>query len=248
MKRHCYNNLGEFYDNVKNVVNAPLFREKERRDYREWYGLSLANILINKFSYPIGVEKLTHFADFAVTKDEKVKFWNQDDGQEIDIDRMLEDLDFLLDTRKKRLLPKTADVYINVGEGADVSYNAMLCKTYAANKIVEKLETLGVRSAVFACASYETQTHTGKDQECGYLEIAIKQHQDMLNLGALCAAISPWMLRHWMILFITGQYRNVTDGCAYAKRMPSDIKGIIIDTGMCLQLETANKFIESIKM
>jgi len=248
MKRHYFNSLREFYADTANTVGSENYREKEAYDRASWVGLSRASALENKFSYPVGVEKLNKFADFAVTKDERVKYWSSDDGFEIDIDRMLEDMDFLLSTRKIRKLPKTADIYINVSENCDVGYQAMLCKSYAAIKIADKLETLGVRCAIYACAAIAIRTMDGNIGDTIYVEVAVKQHADTLNLGALCTAISPWMLRRWMFLFITGHYFDVGRSIGSAIRLPSDIKGIVIDHGMCLDQITANKFIESIKM
>jgi hypothetical protein len=240
--------LKSFYDDVTNVVKASYFNRLLSHDHSSWVGLSLYEIGKNKFSYPVGVDKINKFSDFTVTKDTKVKYWNAYDGHEIDIDRMLDDLDFLQDTRKVRNLPKTADIYINVSEASSVSYEDMLCKTYSAIKIADKLETIGVRCAIYACASLRTNTNQQRGKEEVYIEVAVKQHADALNIGVLCAAISPWMLRHWFILFITGHYYDIDETVGTPQRMPPDLKGIIIDTGMCLNMVTANKFIESIKM
>jgi len=251
MRKHCYNSISSFYADINNYLNNPIYKETANEDHPKFRGLCLAEIQGAKYSYPVGVEKLSHFKDFTVEKDISIKYWNQFDGWDIDIDRMMENLDFLLDSHKKRLLPKTLDIYINVGEGGDVNYEKLLCKTYATIKIVDKLETLGVRCSVFTCASFETHTRTrtrANRGENGYLEICVKQYADTLNLGALCTAISPWMLRYWMFLFIIGKYPGVIHGIAYARSMPPELKGIIIETGSCLDKYAANQFIESIKL
>jgi hypothetical protein len=250
MKRHCYNSLGAFYKDVTNDVNAKYFPIKQADDRSNFYGLSLAQVKKSQFSYAVGVEKIEQFKDVAVEKDITVKFWNQFDGFDIDVERMWDNLDFLLDNRKKRSLPKTVDVYINIGEGFMVHYDDLLCKTYAAIKIVDRLETLGVRCAVYACASFKPMYNGSKQGEDTYIEISVKQYADTLNMGALCTAISPWMLRYWFILFIAGKDANVSpeQGIAIAIPMPKDTTGIIIETGACLDKRTANKFIESIKV
>jgi hypothetical protein len=225
MKRHVYSSLKAFYDDIQNVVKTPRFESDKRNDDAKFNGLSLAEINRNQFSYPFGVEKLKAFND-----------------------RMLEDRNFLLDIRKKRLLPKTIDIYVNIGEGCYTNYNDLLCKTFAALKIVDKLETIGVRCAVYACLSFIPVYSKGYPGENDMIEICVKNHADNVNLGALCTAISPWMLRYWMMLFVIGRYPGENVGVARPQRMPADTTGIVIDFGFCLTRDTANKFIESIKL
>ncbi len=247
MKKHCYNSLNHFYENVKNVVGSPDYDGYSNHDDRRWMGLSLADIRKNKYSYPMGVEKLMQFKDFELQKDVNVKYWNQFDGYDIDVDRMIENLDFLIDNRKVRKLPKAVEIYVQIGEGANVGYDAMLCKTYAAVKIIDKLESLGVRCAVYACNAFKTLVKTGKS-ESGYLEVCVKNHADTVNLGALCTAISPWIFRYYFILHMIGHFNNVNvdGGGAYTMAMPDDLAGIIIKAGQCHELKSANQFIESI--
>ena len=250
MKRHCYSSLSNFYDNVKNVVGTKAFHIYEANDDPKWMGLSLSDIHKFKFSYPLGVERLSHFKDFEIQKDINVKFYNQFDGYDIDIDRMMDNLDFLLDTRKKRLLPKAVDIYIQIGEPSLVGYSEMLCKTYAAIKIIDKLETHNVRCAVYACNSFRTICKNRKNEQDGYLEVCIKNHADTINLGAICTAISPWVFRHFFLLHLIGHFPDVDihNGCSYTYPMPSDLSGIIIRAGQCHEIESANKFIETIKL
>lgn len=248
MKKHCYKSLGAFYADVKNEIKSWQFDYFVNNNNAKWIGLSLKEIMENKYSYPIGIEKLSHFKDIEIEKDINVKYWNQFDGYDIDIDRMMNNLDFLVDSHKKRLLPKSMDIYINIAEGYTVDYEHMLCKTYAAIKIIDRLETLGVRCAVYACAGGITHCHTKSNAQDFYIEVCVKNYSDALNLGVLCTAISPWFFRHWIIMFIHGRYRDLKDGTAYCKRIPSENKGIIIETGKCLNKYEANSFIESIKV
>lgn len=250
MKKHCYSSLSHFYDNIKNVSNSPKFEFYDKLDNPKWMGLSLDNIHKFKFSYPMGVEKLSHFKDVEVQKDLNVKFYNQFDGYDIDIDRMLENLDFLVDTRKKRQTPKAVDIYIQIGEPYNIGYAQMLCKTYAAIKIIDKLESNCVRCAVYACNAFSTICHNQRNQQDGYLEVCIKNHAETINLGALCTAISPWAFRHFFLLHLIGHFPdiNLQKGASLTESMPSDIDGIIIRAGQCHEIDSANQFIESIKI
>ena len=249
MKKHCYNSLAHFYDNISNTIRSRWFNWTETLDLPGWVGQPVADVRGKfKYTYPLGVEKLAHFREIEAIKDVKVKYWNQFDGFDIDIDRMMASQDYLLNTHKRRLLPKTVDVYVNIGEHCEVNSDAMLCKTYAAIKIVDKLETLGVRCAVYACNSYTTIVKKGKPRESGYIEVRIKDYADPLNIGLMCTAISPWMFLHWFILHITGRHHNIENGVAQTSALPGDLRGIIIDSGQCLNLESANTTIQSIKL
>jgi hypothetical protein len=250
MKKHCYNSLTDFYNNVKNVVGSTDYDDYSKHDDSKWMGLSLANIHKYKFSYPMGVEKLAHFKDVELEKDVNEKFYNQFDGYDIDIDRMMENLDFLIDNRKKRKLPKTVDIYIQIGEGCTIGYDKLLCKTYAAVKIIDKLESHGVRCAVYACNAFLTISKRNDKGQLGYLEVCVKNYADPINLGSLCTAISPWIFRHYFLLHTIGHFPNVDviGGASYTMSMPEDITGIVIKSGQCHEVEAANKFINSIKI
>lgn len=248
MKKHYYDSLTQFYDDVKNTANNPQFEEERTRNNYNFRGLPLSEILASKYSYKLGVEKLRAMQDFEFQKDVKFRFWDSFDGFDIDIDRMYSDLDFLLNERKVSKLPKTLDIFINVTENANINYDLMLNKTYAALKIIDRLESLGVRTALYACISLEAYLPSGSEDM--YIEICIKQHSNDVNLGALCTAISPWFFRYWFFLWIYGHYSHVGYGIGEAHNIPLSErqKGIIIDKGMCLTTSHANTFITSLKV
>jgi len=249
MKRHYYNSLSHFYGDIKNIIGATEFNKEAKQEDRKFRGLYLSEIQESKYAYKLGVEKLRAYKDFEVQKDIKVKYWDQFDGHDIDIDRMQDNLDFLLNDKKIRKLPKTMDIFVNVTENSNVSYTEMLNKTYAALKIIDRLETLGVRTALFVCICVSPLVK-GMYTEDVYIEICVKQHADTVNLGALCTAISPWFFRFWFILWIRGRYAGLDLSVGAARPIPSSEKqkGITIDKGNCLSTHTANNFIESIKV
>lgn len=248
MKKHYYNSLSEFYADVKNTSGNYQYNEESTQDNPRFRGLSLSEIHRSKFSYKVGVEKLRTMKDFEFQRDEKIKYWDSFDGFDIDIDRMYSDLDFLRNERKVRKLPKTVDIFINVTENSKVDYDLMLNKTYAALKIIDHLETLGVRTALYACISLSAFLPSGTEDM--YLEICIKQHSHDVNLGALCTAISPWFFRYWFFLWIYGHYSHIGFGIGRAQNIPLSErqKGIVIDQGMCMNLRSSNNFIDSIKL
>jgi hypothetical protein len=249
MKRHYYNSLSEFYGDVKNVIRTEKFDHEANSNDPSFKGLHISEIQESKFSYKFGVEKLRNFKDFEVEKDIKIKYWDQFDGYDIDIDRMHGNLDFLLNHKRVRKLPKTMDVFVNIAENSQTKYDQMLHKTYAALKVVDRLESLGVRTAVYACISL-TPLVRKKYTEDLYMEICIKQHADTVNLGALCTAISPWFFRHWLILWMKGRYPGLDSCIGTANRIPTTDrqKGITIDKGFCLDQYTSQRFVENVKI
>lgn len=247
MKKHLYNSLSEFYDDVKNHYNTDFYRYLEQRDDPGFTGLSLKQIKEYKFSYPVGVDKIRSLPDFEMQGKVKIKYWDQFDGFDIDIDRMYSDLDFLLNERKVSKLPKTMDVFINFVEPAHTDYTCMLMKAYTALKITDHLETLGVRTGLFACSVSKPRVTQGDDSPY-FIEICVKQYSDPINLGALCTAISPWMSRYWEFLWAAGHYQYLSHGVGNAINFPPELKGIIIDTRQCHTLTAAKDFINSIQL
>lgn len=247
MKKFIYNSLTAFYNDMPNV-HQNLYGHYENYDSASFKGLSNAQIVQNKFSYAFGVEKLKHLPDFEILKPEWQKYFNSFDGFDIDIDRMHDGLDFLIERRKHSKLPKTMDIYVNFAENASVDYEEILNKTYAALKIIDFLETQGVRVALFAVC-YSQLKITGDAMV--YLEIKVKDYPDPVNLGALCTAISPWMLRHWTFLWFCSKFKDIRMGLGYAKEIPNNIKdpkAIYIDNGQCLSQRSAISFVEKVNI
>jgi hypothetical protein len=254
MKKHVFDSLMAFYtDCAINRVQSVDYGKMLLRDRPDWVGLSYTDVLKYKYSYPIGVEKLRNFKEVEIKKDIRVKFYNQFDGFDIDVDRLHDNLDFLIDTKKIRNRPKTIDIYINVGESWVVGYNELLNKTYAAVKIIDHLETLGIRCAVYALSCYKPaySEYINLSEKEELIEVCLKNHSDTLNLGAICTGISPWMFRYWMLMWMVANHKGVKskNGVCYPVTIPvGELTGIIIDKGQCLNLTDANKLIENIKV
>lgn len=247
MKKHLYHSLSEFYSDIQNHYKTNLYESLERMDDPSFTGLPLSEIRKFKYSYPVGVDKIRNLPDFEMKSKVKVKYWDQFDGFDIDIDRMYSDLDFLRNERKISRLPRTMDIYINFTESAAIGYSAMLMKAYTALKITDHLETLGVRTALFACSVSKPDVAIGNDDPY-FIEICVKNYSDPVNLGALCTAISPWMSRYWEFLWAAGHYQYLGSSIGKAVNFPEGLKGIIIDKRQCHDLNGARNFIERIKI
>jgi hypothetical protein len=253
MKTRIYENLSSFFTDIKDYHNNPDFPRHEHQNNRSFCGLPLSEINQYKFSYPFGVEKLRQMEDVKFEKEVKVRYFDSFDGYDININRMLDGLDFLVNTRKVRKLPKAIDIVVNVAENAYVNYEAMLHKTYAALKITDQLETAGVRVAVWVAFSSE---NSGRNTEKGrwedaYVEVCVKQYADPVNLGALCTTISPWFMRHWILLWLTSRWPITASGMGQAAAIPPDMKRpgtITIESGNCLSQNSANVFINQLKI
>lgn len=251
MKKHVFDSLSAFFADITNKTGNGDFLSRLNRDYKSWIGLSKAELKQYQFSYPIGVAELKNFKEIEIQKAEKIRYFNQFDGFDIDIDRMLENLDFLIDERRRKRLPKTIDIYVNICEGADISYSNMLNKTYAAAKIIDHLESLGVRCALYSVISLNVKFNSRRQREHHIVEICVKNYHDNLNLGALCTAISPWMLRHWGSCWLAGNIPDIAYECGRPAYIPSEAvtpNSIVIDTNQCLSVNTANSRIQSLKI
>ena len=241
MKKHVFDSLTDFYTDIKNDSKSPCYDHSINRNDKSWVGLSYDELQKYKFSYPVGVAELKHFKEA-----------NQFDGFDIDVDRMYEHTDFILDERKLKKLPKSIDIFVNVAESCNVNYRSMLNKTYTATKIIDHLESLGVRCALYAVIAIKIERiNTGVDRDPTVIEVCIKNHHDNLNLGAVCASISPWMLRYFGASWIYGKLSNVREGAGYPTSIPKESltpNCIVIDTNQCMDLYEANEFIEKIKI
>ncbi len=249
MRKYFFNSLSAFYADIKNVAGHKLFDYSLRRDREYFTGLKLDEINRCKFTYQPGVEKIRQMAEVKVEKDVKVRYYDQFDGFDINIDRMIDGLDFLVNERKVRKLPRTIDLLLNITEAGGVNYENMLSKTYATLRIADHLESLGVRVAVYVCCPVTPIYHKGKGQPF-YLEICVKKYADPVNLGALCTSISPWFLRHWVFAWIIGRDARIDiERVGLVTPMPaSERRGILIDTGQCYSTSEANAFISNIKI
>lgn len=251
MQKFVYNSLSEFYASVQNLVGTRRFDWEKEDDRPDFRGLLLREIKASQYAYQVGVEKFNNLPEFEVQKAEWLKFYNSFDGYDIDIDRMHDGLDFLIDRRKQRKLPKTMDVFINIAENANISYDAMLMKTYTAIKIIDHLEMLGVRTAAYCCISVRPSVDEGPRPDNILLEICLKDYADAVNIGAICTAISPWMLRYWFFMWIIGRYPHISSGLGMALSIPSSERkpdAIIIDEGQCHYKSQADTFIHNIKL
>jgi hypothetical protein len=253
MKKRSFDSLTDFFADIKNRTRCKFF--DCTKDMTKWIGLNYSDVLNYKFSYPIGVTELSRFKEAIVEKPEKIRVYNQFDGYDIDVERMYENMDFIIDERKVKKLPKTIDIFVNICENSQISYQSMLNKTYAATKIIDHLESLGVRCSLYCVISFYLYITNGKrgyfESEPTVIEICVKNYHDNLNLGAVCTAISPWLFRYWGLNWIWGNYKNVDETVGRATQIPKESltpNCIVIDNKECLNVYEANEFIEKIKI
>lgn len=254
MKTYHFNSLSAFYkeaESCQSIASKIDYHRQAQLDHPEFTGISLAEIKKSKYSYAFGVEKLRQMLDVKIEKDEKVRFYDSFDGYDIDIDRMINGLDFLLNEKKVKKMPKTVDIYINISESSRVGYENMLYKAYAALKIIDTLESRGVRTALFSCFSIRPKYANNRYGTDTYIEVAVKNYADAANLGAICTAISPWFLRHWGILFFIGHFKRLSPVIGRPLGLPkSQIpkNAVVIDYGDALSMNSANRFIQNLKI
>jgi len=248
MKKHSFNTLTDFYSDVKNHIGHFRYVQYENYDRPNFEGLSKSEIYQSKFSYDIGVHELEKLNKVKFVQPKWEKYRNTFDGYDIDLERMYEGQNFLINRRKRRNLPKTADIFVSLAEPAKVTYNELLMKSYTALRIIDQLESQGVRTAVYVFNAIETRGLRPNFEL--YVEVCVKDYTQHANIAALSTAISPWMLRRWMFLWVRGYYPVSTGlGSPLHIRKENFPKGsIVINQGECLSQYSANRFIENINI
>lgn len=259
MKKIRFDSLEQFYEDCTNKVRSSDFDRYNDWISPSWMGLGHSDIMKHKFSYPFGVEKIREYQSLRVEAPRKIKYYNQFDGYDINIDRMMDNLDFLIDDIKRKRAPKCVDIYVNLSESSGITYDQMVNKTWAAISIIDNLENQGIRCAVYAVACKRPMIKGRKVEDCArdrsqdyMLEICLKRHNDTLNLGAICTGISPWLFRYWTILWSLGNVKgtDLDNGCSWPMQIPRnmvDTNSIVIDKGECFTQNDADQFVKEIQ-
>jgi hypothetical protein len=251
--KFLFDSLVDFY----NAVDNPKPERKEAcRDRIEsdmnradWIGAEYSAIIARKYSWDEGADRVLALPEMSghTTQAATVRTWHDDDGDDGDFERYLMELPHMI--RRKKILRAgqraVARVIVHFGENSNIEAWQMLNKTYAACRIVDQLEAFGTRCEVVAVDRTRCADIHGNDF---HLDITLKRADDPLNIGLLCTALSPWMLRHWDIVFMISQFKTATGFGTVVNVNPSefDPNDIIIDRGECLTLEDARQKIQSL--
>lgn len=253
---YTYDSLQDFYDAA--LVPAPEGDKRDlelhlKRDESYFRGMSLDEIQKNKYCYKKGLDSLKELElDINVGGSKHLFTYNEFDGDDLNYDRLLEGFPAM----KKRIKThgigsgRLINVYVVISENCCVNAEDMLNKAYTAIQIVDMLENMGYRVAVYACDSTLDVNGRWKDKTCVRYEVRIclKRHEDSLNKGLILNGISPWFFRYFIFAHQKGHYKNSPGmGRATLMQLEQTKENIVINCGQCLSKDSADRKIKEIE-
>ena len=166
---YVYDNIHDFYTDALNPTedgNINDCRYHLKEDDERFRGLGLEEILKSKYNYQKGLDNLKEIEiDISLGGSSRKYVYDEFDGDDLNYDRLLEGFPAM----RKRVKTygigsgRLVNVYVVISENCCVGASAMINKAYTAIQIVDMLEAMGYRVAVWACDS--TDDPGGKFQE-----------------------------------------------------------------------------------
>ena len=245
-------NIDKFYeecDIVEPTGRQSEWDECDKRNDKWWIGLSREEVIASKYSYKEGLDKLKQLElETPLGGSRKLYKWDSDDGDEMSLDRLYDDLPAM----RKRIKNlgkgngRFITIHASVGENAFVSYNQMLNRSYAIVQLVDYLENQGFRVCVVA---YSDVADLGayKDEHIDLLhvEVVVKQAEEPLNKSLLLTCISPWFLRVHLFKFWNAKFKT---SWGYGRAVDGNYKttdsDIYFRTGSCLEKSEADNYLK----
>lgn len=249
VKTFHYQDLAEFHAELEDHrKKRPSIEEAaDHSSSDDFVGMPIRKVKNElKWSWPEGAEMLSHLPELGQVENAhsgKVKTWSHYDGDTMCVERFRDDRPFLRRRQKKRTA-RVQRVVISITESGIVDADDMIWKTYAAARIIDDLESQGVRCEVLAYIGV-TYKH---DVKKGF--ITLKRPNECLNIGSICTAISPWMLRVWGFHWIDAKYGYKPSGYGQPVEYKPDpeLEEIVINRGDCLSKSSAIKFIQNLSI
>lgn len=250
-----YDSITEFYkscDKCTQYGNKSYYDDLCKEDSPDFRGLSNDEILKSKYSYNKGIELLDKvFLNSSIGGSSREYKYDEFDGDDLNYDRLIDGFPAMRKRVRKEGIGvgKFIDIYVNICELCNVTYEELLNKAYTAIKLIDFLESSGFRVAVYSC-DYTSDcygSYKGENNILYILEVCLKKYEDSLNLGLILTGISPWFFRCHMFKHQCAHY-NTSRGLGQSvkcTRKP-DKNTIIIDNGECLNKKSADQKIESI--
>lgn len=253
---YTYDNLQDFYDDA--LVPTPEGDKQDleshlKRDESYFRGMSLSEIQKNKYCYKKGLDSLKELElDINVGGSKHLFTYDEFDGDDLNYDRLLEGFPAMRKRVKTHGIGsgRLINVYVVISENCNVEADKMLNKAYTAMQIVDMLENMGYRVAVYACDSTLDTNGIWRDKTCIRYEVRVclKRHEDSLNKGLILNGISPWFFRYFLFAHQKGHYKNGPRmGYAVRMELAQTKENIVIDKGECLTKESADEKIQEIK-
>ena len=251
-----YNNIYDFYSSSE--IASQYGNQDKVDDYKNnsdpfFTGLTLEEINLSKYSYKKGLDKLKEIDLNINLGGSKRKFkYDEFDGDNMNYDRLLEGFPSLY----KRIRTfgigsgRMINIYVVISENCGTDSKNMLIKAMTAIKIIDMLESMGYRTAIYACDYTMDKGGIYKEEEgVNYiLKVCLKKHEDSLNKGLILTGISPWFFRHHIFMHQCGRYHTSMNlGSSIKCLEPQTKENIIINHGECLTEISATEKIKEIE-
>lgn len=236
---------------VEPYGHAEHHADQKNNDRIDFRGLSNKDILKYKYGYTPGVEHIEELDASFVLGSSRFKYkWNEEDGDEMSMERAYNDLPYLKQRRRTigNNSGKFITIHVNTGELGWVEADEMLCKCYTVATLVNKLETMGYRTRILMHTFTRGVGYlNGQSVDTMEVKCPLKQFEEPLNLPLIIYCISPWFHRYWMFLLRAAKLK-VSGGMGSSARIrKKDTQtDIYIDTGQCLDEDDAKERLEQI--
>ena len=253
---YTYDSISYFYEDAvipTNEGDAADLANHLKVDDSIFRGLDLKTILSNKFGYTKGLDKLEEIdLNISVGGSTRKYIYDEFDGDDMNYDRLLDGFPPMLKRVKTHGIGsgRLISVYVVISENCNVTSKEMLYKSYTSIRIVDMLESMGYRVAVWACDStLDASGSYGVEKGVKYeLRVCLKRYEDSLNKGLILNGISPWFFRYYMFAHQKGHYKNGWGmGRSVELNLEQTKENIVINKGQCLTKESANAKIKEIE-
>lgn len=250
-----YNNIELFY---KNALTPNKFgsinRHKQflKSDDPVFRGLCLTDIIRYKYGYNKNLDQIKNLsADLNLGGSSKKYIYDEFDGDDMNYDRLLEGFPAMRKRIKQYGIGsgRLINIYIVISESWNIHYDNMLNKSITAMQIIDLLETIGYRVAVYACDSTRDECgNYNEEKDIHYqLMVCLKNYNDSLNKPLIMNGISPWFFRYFMFAHKIGHYNaSMSLGTPTTLDVPMTKETIIINKGECLSENSSKEKIKQI--
>lgn len=251
-----YDNISDFYADVYTPTpdgDAKRSKDFLNEDDVQFRGLSREEIIKSKYGYKEGLDQLKEIdLNLDLGGSSRKYVYDEFDGDDMNYDRMLDGFPAMRKRIKTHGIGsgRLVNIYVVVSENCNIGYSEMVYKSHTAIQIIDMLEGLGYRVAVWACDSSRDGSGSYREEQgVNYeLRVCLKRHEDSLNKALILNGISPWFFRYFMFAHQAGHYHAGWGlGSAQELKIEQTKENIVINHGECLNEYNARRKIEQIE-
>lgn len=237
------------YDLFDNTFDFEYYRVSA--DY-DWVGEKEDIILKSKFCYTKGLDKLEKIDDIILGGSKNITKWSDDDGDEMSFDRLIDGLPPMKQRIRSNgnMRGRFVTIHIGISENCSVSNEQMMNKAYACMRIIDMFESMNYRVRVLVKWGVRGLGYMQENDriEKLFLSIVVKDFNEPLVKPTILASISTWMLRYHIFKFAGNKFKcDDSMGIAIRSVNKDTLHNIYIDKGDCLQEDSVNDKIKSIR-